>query len=329
MAVPRTWPFLLPALFALAVLLAVLGAGVLAAHIGNGQDLVLVRNSLVYELVHDPQRFTRAPREAAATPAAATDLSAAVAGLGIGSGQDVVDSVVALVRHLDAPGAPRGGRIAEATAETYRRIRASGEGYCADYTQVLVALAAAAGLQAREWGISFEGYSGDGHAVVEVYDPARAQWLFVDPFNGFMVNDERGRPLSFWALRQRLRDGQLDRLELAMIGDVLPFRSPRAALEYLAAGMNRAYLWVEPMPGGAEDHALVAAAGRVSRAAGQLAAIALGVHPRMLIAYEPDQAAALGELRRLRAAAFACAGGGLTTLLVGGWWLLRRRTPGR
>ena len=50
-------------------------------------------------------------------------------------------------------------------------------------------LAGAAGLTAREWGFSFDGFGGHGHALVEVYDRGLSKWVFLDVYNNIQALD--------------------------------------------------------------------------------------------------------------------------------------------
>src|SRR5690606_15739578 len=87
-------------------------------------------------------------------------------------------------------------------ATTYRRIR-EGYGHCADFSRVYVALAHAAGLFVREWAFTHNGFGGNGHVLVEVWDPLRAQWLMLDVYNNFHACDAATQqPLSARAFRR-------------------------------------------------------------------------------------------------------------------------------
>jgi len=297
---------------ALAVL--VVSGGFLAPYLGSGQDQVLVRNSLLYDVAGTMDVFGVAP-EAATAPA--YDRSALppslledLAGL---DERHAFATAVALVRYLDTPGPPVGGQIASDSLQALATIRAGAGGYCADYTQVFMMLAAIVGIPAREWGFSFRGYSGDGHAVVEVYDADRAQWIFFDVFNGFYVIGADGRPLSFLELRRGLLDGSTSAAAVVTVTDVSPFTSPDRILHYLRRGVARAYLWEGASAAEAEQQPVVRWLGKRSRALSQLGAIVLGLHPRMLIVPEPQERAALLELRLVGLSVL----GGVLSLSVG------------
>src|SRR5690606_34840651 len=67
--------------------------------------------------------------------------------------------------------------------EAYTGIVNDGRGYGADFTEVYLGLAYAAGLFAREWAFSTDGFGGKGHAFIEVYDRQRKRWIFLDVYN--------------------------------------------------------------------------------------------------------------------------------------------------
>ena len=225
---------------------------------------------------------------------------------------------------------PRGGAIQSSTADTYRTMRTTGGGYCADYTQVFIGLATAAGLPVREWGLAFDGFGGDGHAIVEVYDESRAQWLMLDPFNSFYPADAvTGEPMSVLELRARLATP--DPLATTRIVRIVPaafgFGDDANLVEYFQRGVDQFYLWWGSNVFSYERQPLVAAAGRVSRSAEQLVGIATGVHPGIRIYPTPGNRPLIAQLAGTRThtllygAAILALGG----LLCGQVWLLLRR----
>ena len=312
----------------IAVLVLLASGGFLAAYVGNGQDQVLVRNSLLYDVAGSMEAFRAAPDAIAAPaeerstlpPALRDDLAA------LDTGQ-AFTTALALVRYLDTPGPPVGGQIASGSLQALATIRAGAGGYCADYTQVFMMLAAAAGIPAREWGFSFRGYGGDGHAVVEVYDAELAQWVFLDVFNGFYVTGPDGRPLAFLQLRRGLLDGSIPATAIVTVTDVSPFKSPERIVHYLRRGISRAFLWHGAAAGEAERQPVLRWLGERSRALSQLGAIVLGLHPRMLIVPAPEERAALLELRLVGTSARGTllAGGAVLALVGAALWRNRRR----
>jgi hypothetical protein len=286
---------------ALTAMALVLSCALLISYVGNGQDIALIRNSLVYETRDSEATFRAAPTAPPPLITAPAWRDAAAAAGALNAQSSDFERALALVRHLDQPGYPRGGMLALPSLDTYRAMRDSGRGYCADYTQVFLALAEAAGLSAREWGISFNGYSGAGHALVEIYAREIHDWIMLDVFNGLYVSDEAHRPLSLPALRARLVRGERAGLNVEVVADIMPFASLSLALHYLERGMPRAYLWINPQAAG-QPQALLDELSRHSRALAQLFAIASGRAPRMVLMPAPTQRAALLELRLLRLA---------------------------
>jgi hypothetical protein len=239
-----------------------------------------------------------------------------------------LERAVALVNGLN-PGRRRGGAIQRSTAESWAIIVATGTGYCGDYTQVMNGLAWAAGLPVREWGMSFDGFGGEGHAFNEFWDAARGQWLMVDVFNGFWVRDRAtGAPLSALAFRERLGTAApLESVELVKIRPAgLGFRSAEDMIGYYRRGVDQYYLWWGNNVFDYDGHPLVRAARPFGRAAEQAAALLAGVHPRIRIlptSENSDMIAALDRTRaRVLALALLCAA--LSTALVAELLLWRR-----
>ncbi|MEO7854926.1 MAG: transglutaminase-like domain-containing protein, partial [Rubrivivax sp.] len=159
-------------------------------------------------------------------------------------------------------------------AGTYRKILA-GSGYCADYTTVFIAIARSAGVFAREWAFSFDAYGGYGHALVEVFDRQSGQWRMLDVFNNFYVEDTAtGRPMFALSFREHLAAGtgapKIHRIGEGRFG----FADENELFTYYRRGADQWYLWW----GNAVydyDASVATRLGEVSRAAEQLAAIAL------------------------------------------------------
>jgi len=310
---------------ALCVVAVVLSGAFIGAYLDNGQDIALIRNALVYEISDNDAVFVAAPDGAPTGAAGDTPWRAIAQEAGaLDAGQDDLQRALAIVRHLDRPGPPLGGMIALPSLDTYRSMRGSGRGYCADYTQVFLAIAAAAGLSAREWGISFAGYSGAGHAVIEIYARQLQRWIMLDVFNGFYVTDQTQQPLSLPAVRETLHRGDPQRLQVQVIGDVLPFPSPERALHYLARGMPRAYLWRGSEAVAGLGATTLDSISRHSRALAQLLAMVTGHAPRMLLMPAPEQRSALLELRLLRVACIAVFAATLLLVTLLGWHTRQR-----
>ena len=132
----------------------------------------------------------------------------------------------------------RGQALQGDTVTVFSTIVTEGGGYCADYTQVFNALAYVADIPVREWGMSFDGFGGDGHAFNEIYDRRLQKWVLLDVFNGFYpVDRTSGLPLSALEFRGRLT--QSDVLETTAIIPVGPrprFRELEDAVAYYRRG---------------------------------------------------------------------------------------------
>ncbi len=206
-----------------------------------------------------------------------------------------------IVSHLRSQ-PKRKGPIKSTTVEAYRQITQTGRGYCADYTQVFNGLAHALALPVREWGMSFDRFSGDGHAFNEAWDAANQQWVFVDSFHGFYVRDKAsGNTLSALEFRTRLlNDDGFDSLIITPIGDAFRFDSPLEAYSYYQKGADQFYLWFGNHVFSYDRHAVVRFFGPVSRSVEQLAAIVAGIHPGIRIFPTDTNRASIDALLRFR-----------------------------
>lgn len=276
--------------------------GYLGFALDSGEALTRLRNSLV-AVTGTPADFDWAPPggppgfrlESAPAP---DEFRRAAGGLG-GPGTDDVVLAVAMVEHLRAR-PKRRGPIKASTLEAYREIRATGRGYCADYTQVFNGLAYAADLPVREWGMSFGAFAGVGHAFSEVYSRELGKWVFVDPINGFIARDrDAGVPLSVVEFRARLA-ADAATIEVLPVGDAFLFDSEQAVFDYYRQGLEEFYLWFGNDVFSYDAHPAVQFAGRFGRPVEQLAAILLGIHPRMHILPTADNGPAIQALQRFK-----------------------------
>lgn len=260
-------------------------AGFLLKQAWPPAGIVRLRNALLLEPSREedflwtpgtvPADFRREQRPASA------DFIAVVAALEL-AGLSDWDKALCLAGHL-AEKARDKGPLQDNLAATYVGIR-EGYGHCADFVKVFLALAHAAGLDARQWAFSFDGFGGHGHTFVEVFDRRRGKWLFLDPHNNFHVVDAAsGEPLSALEFRASLQ-GRRGAIRLQPNG---PGRAGYAeeekALDYFRRGAAEWYLWWGNAPFTYYAHPLVRAAGRVSRALAHLAGNLVGVQPRIRI----------------------------------------------
>jgi len=210
------------------------------------------------------------------------------------------DKALAIAGHLSERAADR-GPIQSDLATTYRRIR-GGYGYCADFVRVFLALAHAAGLFARQWAFSLDGFGGHGHTFVEVYDDSRGKWLALDVHNNFHFADAAsGEPLSAFELREALSDGR-------RALDMRPNGSGRSGFvhaekgrDYYRRGLDEWYLWWGNAVFSYDAQPLVALARRLSDRLAHVAGHLTGVQPRMRILPTPENAAQRRRMAGLKA----------------------------
>lgn len=190
---------------------------------------------------------------------------------------------VAIARALSVK--PRYGEpIQRSTITTLTKIVTLGTGYCVDYTKVFTALAHAAGLTARQWAFSFDGFGGYGHMFSEVWDPQLRQWMMVDVFHGFTPRDAAtAAPLSALEFRRRLT-GSSETIRWERITpDHFAFKSDSEALDYYRRGQNEWYLWWGNNVLTYDDDPLVAHATQLGRLPEQVGAMLTGTLPKFKV----------------------------------------------
>lgn len=248
--------------------------------------------------------------------AASEDFVAIVAGLGL-DGLDDWAKAVRIAGHL-VENSRDLGPLQDDLAASYRGIR-EGHGYCADFVKVFLALAHAAGLFARQWAFSFDGFGGHGHTFVEIFDRQAGAWRFLDPHNNFHVVDaQSGQVLSALEFRDSLL-GRRGPVAMRPNGSGRPgYVEPAKALDYFRRGAAEWYLWWGNAVFSLYAHPLVWGAGRVSRVLAHFVAILVGAQPHIRIYPAAESGAAASRLfalgRHLRLG--AALGLLLTTSLV-------------
>lgn len=287
----------------------------IAPHLGGSTELVRMRNALLLDpqpAVHDwtprqPPEGFRTDREADRFFTEVLSANALVV-----PGDDWA-TVRRIASHLLARGERSGGAIQANLHDTYRRIVARGEGYCGDFTDVVTAIATAAGIPSRSWAFSFDGFGGHGHIFNEIWDRGSGRWKMIDVFNNLVALDENGEPLSSIGLREALDGGR--RVSFAAIEPAARpgFRRESVALDYYRRGLPEWYLWWGSNVFEYDANPAVRAAAPFGRSLEQLAGIAAGVHPRIRILAVPANEAQrasieqLGAQLRLLAVAFPAA----------------------
>lgn len=218
----------------------------------------------------------------------------------------VLNSALAIAHHLRQTKGSETS-IKDNSIHTYKAIVNTGRGYCADYTQVFIALAHAANIAVREWGFATKNYGG-GHAFVEVWEPTLNQWVFLDPFASFYLLDKKSHlPLSANQFNQLLLSNQLDSFELVIIHEGrFGFRNTRQALDFYLSGANEFYLWWSNAIFSYENNAIVAYMGSFSRHLEQLSAIAIGIHPKIMLLPNHNNQQAINFILQLRKTTLVC-----------------------
>jgi hypothetical protein len=240
-----------------------------------------------------------------------------------------LDRAFAIAKLLASGNPPGGGTVQGTTEQAIRTITETNKGNCSDYTQAFVGLSLALGVPVREWGMSYDGFSGRGHAFNEIYDTELRKWIFVDSYNSFYAVDrETKTPLSALEFRDYL--ALPDPLEFVQIvpidADAQGFRgSASTTVEHYKAGIEQFFLWYGNSVFSYEADPVVRIASRFGRAAEQIAAIAKGTHPEFRVVPLEAAAAPMRKLQHYKAllvaAVVLCASGVIGVLLA----LLRLR----
>lgn len=208
------------------------------------------------------------------------------------------DKARALASHLTECARDR-GPIQSDLATTYRRIR-EGYGHCADFAKVYLALAHAAGLFVRQWAFTHNGFGGNGHALIEVWDSLRGKWLMLDVYNNFYAVDAlSNRTLSALEFRDSVL-GLRAPAVVRPIGAGRPgFVHHARLIEYYRRGAGEWYLIWGNAVYSAENNPIVRAAIRLHPAAGHAAAMLFGALPGIRVYVTAGNRAAVEALTSL------------------------------
>jgi hypothetical protein len=237
---------------------------------------------------------------------AAPEFREIVESLGVSAIDGDWRKALAIASHL-AECAEDKGPIRADPLKSYLAIR-QGYGYCADFVKVFLALAHASGLDARQWGFSFDGFGGHGHTFVEVFDRHRRRWLMLDVYNNFhfaAVVD--GRPLGALESRAALQ-GRGPAPSLLPNGRGRPgFVHDAKALEYYRRGIDQWYLVWGNAVMSYYANPLVRLLGGLSRTLAHGAAVVVGAQPGMRIYETPENALMVRRMFALRGRLIALA----------------------
>tara|TARA_R110002096_G_scaffold43479_23_gene117432 strand:+ start:4068 stop:5114 length:1047 start_codon:yes stop_codon:yes gene_type:complete len=229
-----------------------------------------------------------------------------------------------LARHLIA-NKGKGKAIQGSVQEAYRLIRDQGRGYCADYSQVFTALALAAGIPVREWGLGFDGF-GRGHAFNDVYDTRLQQWVFIDSYHSlFVIDPASGRPLSTLEFQRRLLDdGNMQTYRFVpIVAEKYRFHTAAEANDYYAKTAANFYLFWGNDVFSYDDDPVVRLLAPLSRPLEVLGAIASGAQPGIRVLELPGNARYIARLETIRQALVTALIVALALLITLGLQLMR------
>jgi len=240
------------------------------------------------------------------------------------------DRALVISRHLLGSHAPLlGGPIQDDLRQTHAAIVERGEGYCADFVRVFMAIASAAGLQVRAWAFSFDGFGGSGHILVELWNRQLGRWQLLDLFNNYrFALDRNDSPLSAAEFR-RLITTDPSRLRLLALdpGARPGWQHREKALAYYQRGLDEWYLVWGSNVLGVEDAAAFRALEPISFQLAQVGAVVQGVYPGVRPLPTPANAGRIEALHRTRShllVAAALVGGGIVLAAATLAWPRRR-----
>ncbi|SFK99963.1 hypothetical protein SAMN05216302_102536 [Nitrosomonas aestuarii] len=194
----------------------------------------------------------------------------------------------------------RGGPIMSNTVDALKKMQSEGIGWCSDYTQVFNGIAHTMEIPVREWGISFDGYSGYGHAFNEIFDKKLGKWVFIDAFYAFYVSNSEGEPLSVLEFRQMLSTSPDQLIIHKIIQEQFGFKDNAAALDYYQRGMPQLFLiWANDVFS-YDANPLIQLAGSYSRMAEQITGILLGINQEIRLYPDPHSLQQQNKLLSLK-----------------------------
>ncbi len=175
-----------------------------------------------------------------------------------------------------------GGAIQSDSQAVLQAIEQQNIGYCADYTQVTNSIAYALNIPVREWGLSFDGFAGHGHALSEIWDEQWKKWIMLDLFNRFYaVHAHTKTPLSVLEFRNLLFIEpeliEIKRTSTTNFG----FRDKQHLLDYFQKGRNSFFMYWANNSLSYDNQPLLAAGRQISPHVEQMLAIALGEFPHL------------------------------------------------
>jgi hypothetical protein len=242
---------------------------------------------------------------------------------------DTFAKAIAISRHIVA-NKGNGEAIQAPTLTAYEQIMA-GRGYCADFSQVFMALSLASGVPTREWGFGWEAF-GAGHAFNEIYDEKREKWLLIDSFNSmYFVDTQTEAPLSALEVQAqyRLEPAQRHFRVVPISPDKFAFDSVERATRYYELGVDQFYLFWGNNVFSYDSDPIGSVLRRIARPVEVAGSIVAGTHPRIRIPPTETNQAHIEELFRTRSTflVYLAVAGllGITLLAqLVSWWRARR-----
>lgn len=253
-------------------------------------EITRVRNSLILDL-HSELELTTAPGQHSGHLQRSRHIPEDFPEIGdITNSNSVAENTfeksLTIAKHLTQDSISIGTPIQSDTRTALSMIVDENVGYCSDFTQVFNAIAMASDIPVREWAMSFDGFSGKGHAFNEIYDADLEKWIFIDSFYSlYAVDVESGIPLSVLEFRDRLRsENSAESIKIVPIDrNAFAFRSGQSTREYYQQGLDQFYLWTENDVFRYESNKAVDMASNFGRIVEQAVAVAIGVHPKISI----------------------------------------------
>lgn len=289
--------------FSLILLTIVLGCGYLFVLATPSEDAARVRNSLVHQrgqvddFIWNPTSFPSDFRLETAQPP--LYFQQFVEKLNLDPGMSEMSQFLLAAREI-INRERYGGPIQSNTVDTLKKIQTEGAGWCSDYTQVFNGMAHAMEIPVREWGMSFDGYSGNGHAFTEIYDTKLDKWVFIDTFNAFYVNNAQGMPLSVLEFRQLLKSAPDEISVQKITQEQFGFKDEAVALDYYRRGMPQLFLiWANDVFS-YDANPLIKIAGSFSRMAEQITGILLGINQEIRLYPDASSVQQQNELLSLK-----------------------------
>lgn len=294
----------------------------LAPYMTSSTELVRMRNALLL-LESTPTDFTWTPANIPPSfkqePGPIDPFFADVAQkLGLAALPTDWDRALAISGHLlGSSPVLKGGAVMSDLRGTYKRIVATGDGYCGDFVDVFMAIALASGMPVRAWAFSFDGFGGDGHIWPEIWNRQLGRWQLVDIFNNYYFFETAGVPLSALEFRQALlqKSPQLKLTPLypsARVGYI----HEEKAWGYYRRGLPEWYLWWGNDLFTYDNALMVRALSVGPRSLEQLGGIVQGVALPMKLMVTDENSSKAKAIWRLRTHLLVAAWGSMLAALM-------------